>query len=183
MNKTPVAIIILLLLVLSSNATTPTPSKASLKGIYVFQMGGARQNTWGVQLTCGGQPVFVGGTDTRDQAVAGTMTFNGAGGVTGSFTQYGKFDQTASNATVSCVSGGNAVYEAPSSGSLTGSYTIQSNGKGALNITVTPSSGPVGTFTLALAGGCNSMGIYNTVMLTNFKADNSVANQGMARLQ
>ena len=183
MVKPSLTIAVLLLFVLTGYATTPTPSKASLKGTYVFQIGGIHQNNWGVTLTCGGQPVFMGGSDTRDQVAAGTMTFNGAGGVTGSFTMYGKLDQTASNATVSCVSGGSAVYQAPSGGTLTGTYTIQSSGKGTMNIAVTPSDGPAAPLILTLAGGCNSMGIYNTVMLTNLKPDNSVSNQGLARLQ
>ena len=183
MSRASLAISFLLLFALTSSATAPTPGNASLKGTYVFQLTGPHEESWGATLTCNGQPVFMGGSQTRDQAVAGTMTFNGTGGLTGSFTQYGKLNQAASNATVSCNSGGNAVYNAPSSGTITGTYSIQSSGKGTMNLTVTPSDGPVEPINLTLAGGCNSQGIYNTVLLMNLKPDNSVSSQGLARLQ
>jgi len=184
MSRASLAISVLLLFALTSFATAPTPSKASLKGTYVFQLAGPHQNNWGATLTCGGQPTFMGGSDTRDRVEAGTVTFNGTGGVTGSITEYGRLNQAASDATVSCSSGGNAVYNAPSSATLSGTYSIQSNGKGTMNVTLTPSEGPNdSTLNLTLAGGCNSMGIYNTALLVNQKTDNSVNSRGLARLQ
>jgi hypothetical protein len=173
----------LLLFVLSAYATTPTTSVASLKGLYTFQLAGARQNSFSATVICGGQPTFISGNDTRSEVVAGTINFSGTGSATGTFTQYGHFNQTASDASVTCT-GGNAVYDAPASGTLTATYTVQSNSVGAMILTP---SGGVGNnnpnnFVMRLAGAC-SAGISNTIFLISLKGSNAVEIAGIARFQ
>ena len=188
--RTSLASCVLLLFVLTSGATTrfsaaPTTSNASLNGAYTFQLASPHQNSWGAQLVCNGQPMFVGGSDTRSDAVAGTVTFNGSGSATGTFTMYGRFNQAASNATVSCNNNGNPVYDAPSSGTISGEYSVQSNGTGAMAITITPTppgGSPSAGFILRLAGACAS-GVSNTVFMVSLRTDNSVETTGIARFQ
>ncbi len=171
----------LFVFVLTSFASTP--SNASLNGTYSFELSGAHMNSWGQNLNCGGTNVFMGGTDVRDEAVTGTMTFDGQGNVTGSFTQYGKFDSASSNATVSCTSGGNAVYFPPTPGTLTGTYSIQSTGDGTMNLTVSGGGGGGNpAFQMKLAGNCAS-GIANTVLFVDVKTNNAVDNTGIIRFQ
>jgi hypothetical protein len=165
--------------------TTTTTSNASLNGGYNFNFAGPHDNGWGQSLNCGSGTQFYGGSETRDQVVLGTGTFDGAGNVTGTFTQYGKLDQTSSNATVSCANtNGNAVYFAPCSGTFTGSYSVQSNGSGTL--TLTASTSPCGTggsplsAIIQLAGACSS-GLNNTFYLVAFRPDNSVESSGIGR--
>jgi hypothetical protein len=167
-----------------TTTNTVTTTNASLKGIYVFKIGKPTFNNWGQTLTCGGNPVFVGGTEVSEKVALGTLTFDGAGNVTGSGTEYGQFDQTASNATVSCASGGNAVYDAPATGTLSGTYSIQSNGTGTVTLTFTAGGGgPPAVFNVILAGGCTSLGVSNTILFESNRSDNSVENVGIARLQ
>ena len=170
----------------SSGGHTPssTPSNASLSGAYNFTFSGPHSVFWGQTLVCGGQPQFWGGSETRDDSVMGTATFDGAGNVSGTYTQYGKEDQTSSNATVSCGNNGNAVYFAPCSGTFTGTYSVQSNGSGTL--TLSPSGGCPGSggsplqAIIQLAGACSS-GLNNTLYLVSFRPDNSVENTGIMR--
>lgn len=170
---------------LSSFATT-TPSNASLNGAYSMELANAHLNSWGQNLTCNGNNVFMGGSQVREQGITGTLNFNGSGGVTGSFTEYGHFNSAASNATVSCTSNGHAVYDAPAPGTLTGTYSIQSSGDGTASITVSGgaggNNGGVGTLNLKLAGQCAS-GLSNTVMVVILRSDNSVESSGILRYQ
>jgi hypothetical protein len=142
-------------------------------------------NSWGQNLNCGGNFIFVGGTEVHDEAVSGTMIFDGNGNVTGSFTEYGRFDQTSSNATVSCANNGSAVYFAPANGTLAGTYSIQSTGDGSVNLTITggvPGGGNSAAMQFKLAGNCPS-GVANTALTVELKSDNSVENSGILRFQ
>lgn len=166
--------------------TTATASNASLNGAYSWEMHGGHENFWGQNLVCGGNPVFMGGTDVREQAVSGTANFDGAGNVSGSVTLYGQLDQNSSNATVSCASNGNAVYFPPCTGTFSGTYSIQSNGSGTMAITASglscSSGGNNPGFLLQLAGQCSS-GLSNTVFMILPKPNNAIEQAGIARFQ
>jgi len=157
-----------------------------LNGAFTFQVFGPHENSWGASLICGGQPTFMGGSDTRDNGGSGTATFNGAGSVSGSITFYGQFNQAASDATVSCASNGNAVYFAPSTSTITGTYSILPDGTGAMTVTASPPAPGGGNnsngFILRLAGACAG-GLDNTVFLIILKPNNSVEASGIARFQ
>ncbi len=182
MKRLTSAICTLLLFALTSYATSPTTTNASLKGTYVFLMARSANNSWGQNLNCGGSYVFMGGSETRVDAVIGTMAFDGLGGVTGSYTEYGGFDSTSSNNTVSCTSNGNAVYFGPESGTLSGSYSVAANGTGTA--TITPSgSGDTVNIQMSLVGNCASTGVNDAILLSSLRPDNSVENIGSARLQ
>lgn len=165
--------------------TTSSASNASLNGAYNFTFTGPHDNGWGQSLNCGSGTQFYGGSETRDQSVMGTGNFDGAGNVSGTFTQYGKLDQTSSNATVSCSNtNGNAVYFAPCSGTFTGTYSIQSNGSGTLTLSASggcPGSGgsPLQAI-IQLSGACSS-GLNNTFYLVALRSDNSVESSGIGR--
>lgn len=180
MRKT-IAISILLLFAFTSFATSPTTSNASLKGTYVFMASNTKLNNWGQNLICGGNPVFMGGSDVRPAVILGTLTFDGVGGITGSAFEYGKLDQTASNNTASCASGGNAVYQAPISDTITGTYSVQSNGTGTAILT--PSTGSPTNIDLQLVGNCASTGVNDTFLMTVLETNNRVGAGGLARLQ
>ena len=181
MKRLTIAICILLFFVLTSAATTPTTSNASLKGTYVFMISNTKTVFWGQTLTCGGNPTFQGGSRTEAGTVMGTMTFDGSGGVTGSFNEYGKIDQTSSDNSVSCGNNGNAVFFAAISGTFTGSYSVQANGTGTFSVTPTGSQ-PV-TFNLLLVGNCASTGVNDAFLITVMEANNKVGATGSARLQ
>jgi hypothetical protein len=138
-----------LLCALSVAAFGATPSNASLKGIYGVNYASANNNAWYAVVSC---PNFSGqvyaGSETSTDVVDGTMTFDGKGIVTYAVTEYGKFDQALSNATVTWTCSpqgnpvitdpGNAVYDAPTAATGTGTYAIQSNYTGALVISGDP---------------------------------------------
>ena len=103
MTKTLLAICTLLALASASFATPM--SNASLKGPYSFQLASPHQGSWNVNFTCydnSNNPYTVnfGGNSISTDSAVGLMTFDGKGHITGTFTEYGKFDQAASAATV-----------------------------------------------------------------------------------
>ena len=171
-----------ILLVIASASFAVTPTNASLKGTYSFQLGSSHGNYWGKQLSCSGKSLWMGGSTVKSESIVGNIIFNGAGSVSGTYTQYGQFNQTASNNTVTCSSSGYAVYSAPVSGTLTGTYSIQSTGAGAMTIKPSTSSNSVG-FVLEVAAGNATTGLRSTVFLTELNTDHSVDVTGSAVLQ
>jgi hypothetical protein len=179
-----VGVLIFVTIGLALSAQATGFSNASLKGKYSFQGNGPNQNYWYASITCydhNGNPytVSAGGSEVSSQGDVGAMTFDGKGNVTGTFTEYGDFDQAASNATVvpSCTPGqsnnGYAVYDAPVTGTVTGTYLVQSNGTGAMTMTVTGGGGGGGgavSFVLQLAG---TAAVRTTVFLTQLGDDKS----------
>ena len=182
MNRTTIILCILLVLVLTAYAVTP--SNASLNGAYSFQFSGAHLRSWGQTLNCGGNNVFMGGTDTRDEVESGTATFDGNGNVTATFVDYGSFDQASSDASVSCASNGNPVYFPPTPGTATGTYSIQSTGDGTLTLTISGGGGSTGPVTsnIKVAGNC-STGLANTAFLVGLKSNNAADVWGVLRYQ
>jgi|SRR3984893_901281 hypothetical protein len=151
-----------------------TLGNSSLKGKYSFQLGGAHLNGWNASITCydpQGHPytVTAGGSNVSKESILGVMTFDGKGNLNGTYTQYGHFDQNASNATVvpSCTPGGSnngyAVYDPGAPGTFTGTYSIQPTGLGAMALTI--SGGDTPSFVLELAGTAT---IRNTVFMTQY---------------
>ena len=181
-----------LFVVLSAASATfaATFSDASLKGTYAFQLAGSHYEGWSASITCydaQGNPytVWAGGNDVGTDSVVGAITFDGKGNATGTYTQYGKFDQAATNATAvpSCTPGasnnGYAVYDAPTSGTFSGTYSVQTNGTGALALTTSGEDTP--TFVLELAG---TAAIRTAVLITEYDSTtNKVEISGYAILQ
>jgi hypothetical protein len=180
---------ICLLLAAASASFAATPTDASLKGKYSFQLSDVHMNQWSASISCSNPgnnnyTVVFGGSDVSNQSALGVMTFDGKGNVTGTFTQYGQFDQTESNATVvpSCTQGagsnGNAVYDPPTTGTFTGTYSIQSTGLGAMILTI--STGDTPSFVLQLAG---TAAVRTSVFMLELDSDNRMEVSGLAVLQ
>ena len=99
MKKLLLAISMALVAVSASFATTP--SNASLKGKYSFQLSSAHLDYWSASITCYDQQnhpytVTAGGSNVSNEAIQGVITFDGKGNVTtGTYVQYGQFDETA----------------------------------------------------------------------------------------
>ena len=181
---------ICILLVLASTSFAASMSNASLKGPYSFQLASPHQGSWNVGFTCydnSNNPYIVnfGGTSVSTDSAVGVVTFDGKGHVTGTFTEYGKFDQAASTATVvtgcnGAGSNGNAVYDVPFTGTFTGTYSVQANGTGAMTIAI--SGGDTSGMILQIGG---TAAIRTTVLMTGI--DSSTSNKvdvtGIAVLQ
>ncbi|MFZ1130032.1 MAG: hypothetical protein WBV31_14600 [Terriglobales bacterium] len=188
MKKAVLAICIVL--VSASPGFAATVGNSSLKGTYSFQLGGPHMDWWSASITCydpHGNPYTVsgGGSDVSSESIVGTITFDGKGNLTGAYTKYGSFDQAASNATIllSCSPGvgnsGYAVYDPPSTGTFKGTYSVQSNGTGALTLAL--SSGESVGFVLELGG---TAAVRTSVFLTEFDSTtNKVDVSGSAVLQ
>jgi hypothetical protein len=133
---------------------------ASVKGVYAFQLSSAHYQGWSASISCpNNQTITFGGNSLSNQSVQGVMTLDGKGNVTsGTYTQYGQFDQALSNATVqpSCTPGqgsnGNAVYDPPTPGTLTGTYAIGTNSTGTLTLIPSSNNGPAPAFYIQLSG-------------------------------
>lgn len=172
MKKTLFAVCLLLVTVSASFAASP--SDASLKGKYSFQLASAHMDGWYASIACydpQGNPytVTAGGTDLSNQSIQGAITFDGKGNATGTYTQYGQFDSNLSNATVvpSCTQGasnnGYAVYDPPTSGTFTGTYSIQPTGYGALVLSISGGDSP--NFVIELGG---TAAVRTTVLMTEY---------------
>jgi len=182
--------VVCILLVSVSAAFAATISNASLKGKYAFQLASSHMQGWNASITCydsngNSYTVWAGGSDVSTESVLGLMTFDGTGKVSGTYAQYGKFDQAASNATAaaSCTPGasnnGYAVYDPPSSGTFAGTYSVQSTGLGAMVITT--SGGDTPNFVLELSG---TAAVRTTVFMTQYDpTTNKVDVSGTAILQ
>lgn len=179
------------LLVLVSAGFAATPSNASLKGTYSFQLGSSHFNSWTIGYACpapggGSFNQTAGGFDDKEEVIIGNVTFDGKGNATGTFTDYGRFDQSSSLATVdtSCpnsTNGGHAVFFPPTAGTFTGTYVVNADGTGALALTLSTGDQP---FLLLKVAGEQTKGLRNTVFMTDFRtSDNSVDVHGEAVLQ
>jgi hypothetical protein len=157
-------------------AATPAPTDASLDGAYVFHFSSVKEVYWSKSVTCHyptATYTFGGGGQSVDnEIITGEATFDGKGHVSISFTDYHKFDESASNASVSVscpakagaqpnIDNGQLVFEAPSSGTYTGTYAV--NSKGSATITLSDGEGSLG---LSLAA-FNSAGLSTTVLIDN----------------
>ncbi|MGB6689541.1 MAG: hypothetical protein WBE76_17030 [Terracidiphilus sp.] len=138
-----IAVVSSMFFVMINAAFAVTPSEGSLKGVYVFQFFQATENYWQktVSITCGGlTETFTGsGQTAATEIVHGTMNFTGAGTVSATFTEYGQFNQAASDDTVTIACSGNPrspfttnnghpVFDEAVDGTDTGTYIFGSNG-------------------------------------------------------
>lgn len=166
---------------------------ASVKGTYASQLSNAHYQGWSASISCpNNQTITFGGNSLSNESVQGVMTFDGKGHVTsGTYTQYGQFDQALSNATVvpSCTQGqgsnGYAVYDPPTPGTLTGTYSIGTGDTGTLTLIPSTSNGPVPNFDIQLSGPAT---VKSTIFMVELDGatDNSPNKEevsGMAVLQ
>jgi len=179
------ALLCLVVLVLSAVAFGITPSNASLSGTYAINYHSASYNSWFAQVSC---PHYTGslyaGSTTTNEVVDGKIIFDAKGSVPSfSVYQYSHFNQALSNATPTwaCDPNGNpyitnpgyAVYDAPIPDSGTGTYSIQSDYTGQMNL-----SGVSGTFVLRIAA-TNTKGLASDFMFHGTKSDNSADGDGL----
>jgi hypothetical protein len=171
-KKLVLAVCVLFVSVATSFAVAP--SNASLKGKYSFQLASAHMDGWYASITCydpQGNPytVSAGGNNVSNESILGAITFDGKGNLTGTYTQYGKFDQAASNATAapSCTPGagnnGYAVYDPASAGTFTGTYSIQPTALGSMVLMI--SGGDTVNFVLELGG---TAAVRTSVFMTEY---------------
>jgi hypothetical protein len=175
MRSFVVAVSLLLLSFSAANAVTP--SKASLKGTYFFQVTQVEVVSWGktVSATCFGTKYsfFVSGQAVANKVNFGTVAFNGTGTYSMSTSEAGELNQTASNNTVSitCTSNrsqpyttnsGSPVFEAPSPTTMSGSYTVASDQTGTMTL-----SDPDGEQIIDLSlGDLNASGVAGVVLIS-----------------
>jgi hypothetical protein len=173
----------------AATAFAATPTNASLKGPYSFQLSSSHLNQWYASINCtnaqgGTYTVSAGGSEVSGQSIQGVVTFDGKGNATGTYTQYGSFDQADSNATVvpSCSgssNNGNSVYDPPVTGTFTGTYTIQPTGQGALVLNI--SNGETVDFVLELA---STAAVRTSILMTEYDSTtHKVDVSGVAILQ
>jgi hypothetical protein len=159
-----------------------TPSNASLSGSYNINFSKVRQASWQKSITCthnGDKNTFtVGGQSAYAEVDYGVATFDGDGHVSIALTQvHREVNQAESDATVeiacsssggyTSTSSGYIVFEAPISGTETGTYSVTSTGSGT--ITIPGSNG--GTLDIDI-GGYGSTGIASTILLRNDPSEN-----------
>lgn len=137
-----VVVLVLIAAVFAGSAQAAAFTNASVKGSYGFLI-----NKWTADVNAG------------QDGVLGVFHFDGAGNVTGSFTEmHAGVLQT---------------------GTATGTYTVNSNGTGSINLTVTPG----GTVQLAIVLNTTKAGVANGLnLLGTNNTDNSVES-GTAILQ
>jgi hypothetical protein len=178
------AIVFALLLVLAGNgfAATPTPSAASLKGTYTFNLIEAKDASWQNSKKCPVNGVTntytFSSSATYTQMIGGTAKFDGAGHVLLEFTIVNdELNQAASNATltIACTktganptNSGYAVFEAPSSTEqASGTYKVASTGSGSMTIETPAGSGGTNTVVISLnLAGYGSTGIASTALMS-----------------
>jgi hypothetical protein len=176
-----IALVLSIFLVMIHAAYAVTPSDVSLKGVYVFQFFQTTENYWQktVSITCGGvKGTFTGyGQTASTEIVHGTMNFSGTGSVSATFTEYGQFDQAASDDTVTIACSGNpsspftynnghAVFDNAVKGTDTGTYIVGSNGSnygGTINFAAATVG--LGKLSYDAAGFNSTTNLFSTIHL------------------
>lgn len=176
----------------------PTPSVASLNGTYSFNIGSPQDTQVSASITCTdpfGNPFQVTGISSsgvKPNVIDGVATFDGAGNVSITATDYGELDSassvTAILATLTCsgqTSIPKSVFFPPTALTATGTYSIASDGTGTMTLSITSGgtgNGP-GTVNLILRlGGLSSKQPATTILLHTLRADNAVDSFGTAVL-
>jgi hypothetical protein len=171
---------------LISTASFAQYSNANLNGAYSFQFGSPTTYTWSKTFTCPTNPSITytaNGSTTGSEVAFGTATFDGNGNLSITLTSIGSENTTASGNTMSVtwnsscqvvsVNLGHVVYQAASTKTQTGTYSIQSNGTGTMS-----EVGSSQSQTVLLAG--TSGGLSTTVFLTNPIVNGKTIGMGMA---
>jgi hypothetical protein len=174
------------ILLVSATAFAQTYSNANLNGAYSLQFGDPQAYSWFKTFTCptNSQITYqVTGSAAGLNVSSGTTTFDGNGNVSATITSTGNENQTASANTtsvtwnsscqVTSVNNGHVVYQAPTTKTQTGTYSIQSNGTGTMSET-----GSQQSQTLLLAATTN--GISTTVFISNPQVNGKSIGTGIA---
>ena len=164
------------LLAFPHSSFAAAPSNASLSGTYVFHFTSVKENYWYRTVSCHYANVTYtyggGGQSANAEVVVGEAIFDGKGHVTINFTDNHRFNQAASNASVSITcpakpggsvntNNGQMVLEPVSSGTYTGTYEVKSDGSAA--ITLTDVDGGLGLNLAAF----DSAGLSTTFLINN----------------
>jgi len=180
------AALIALLLLVPVAGLAQTYSNANLNGTYSVQVGHPQLYGWSKTFTCPSNSSVtstVNNSQTGMEVNSGTLAFDGDGNVTINLTTIGEENQTASANTTSVTwnsscevvsqNNGHIVYEAPTTKTQAGTYSIQSNGTGTMSV-----PGSSQSQTLLLAG--TSGGISNTVFISNPQVNGKLIGTGIA---
>lgn len=137
------------LLLLSGRGYAATPTNASLNGAYVFHTSTVKEEYWNATKSCHYTNITYtyggGGQSANTEIINGEATFDGKGHVSIDYTDIHRFNPAASNETVSitCPSkpggsvntnNGHLVDDSPASGSLTGTYVVNSDGSATITL-------------------------------------------------
>jgi hypothetical protein len=173
-----------------------SPSNASLKGSYAFQFTQTQTVTWSrsISIKCSGTTYSVTpfGQSIGTQILVGTMTFSGSGTITISYTEYGVFNQDASNAaaSASCTGNpnapvsynpGNPVFDNDITESNSGTYTIGSSGSGSLTLAAKGSDKE--TILNAVLGDFNASGVAQVLLFMQANKNGGNGGTGTAILK
>lgn len=161
-------------------------SNANLNGTYSFHFGSPQTYNWSKTFTCPTNSLITftaNSSETGQQVVSGSATFDGNGNVSLAFTSIGNENPSASANTMSVtwnsscqvvnVNNGHVVYQTASTKSQTGTYSIQSNGTGTMS-----EVGSSQSQTLLLAA--TSGGLSTTVLITNPQVNGKIMGTGIA---
>lgn len=173
-------------LLISATSFAQTYSNANLNGAYSFQFGSPQTYSWSKTFSCptNSQVTYTASTsETGNNVNFGSATFDGNGNVSITITSIGNENQTASANTMSVtwnsscqvvnVNPGHVVYQAVTTRTQTGTYSIQSNGTGTMS-----EVGSSQSQTLLLAA--TSGGLSTTVLLTNPQVNGKTLGTGIA---
>lgn len=171
---------------LISTASFGQYSNANLNGAYSVQFGSPQTYSWSKTFTCPTNSSITYtpyGSITGENVSFGTATFDGNGNLSVSLTDIGTENATASGNTMSVawnsacqvtsVNYGHVVYQAASTKTQTGTYSIQSNGTGTMSEVGSSQSQ---TFML----GGTTGGISTTVLMTNPQVNGKTMGTGIA---
>jgi len=174
------------LLLLSVTALGQTYSNANLNGNYSFNFGSPQNYSWSKTFTCPTQSQVtytVNGSQTGMNVTSGVVTFDGIGGLSVTLTSTGRANQTASANTTSVTwnsscqvvsqNNGHVLYQAATTKTQTGTYSIQSNGTGTMSET-----GSSESQSLLLTATNN--GVSATVLMSNPQVNGKAIGTGIA---
>ena len=174
------------LLLLSVTALGQNYSNANLNGNYSFNFASPQNYSWSKTFTCPTQSqttYTVNGFQTGMNVTSGVVAFDGIGGLSVTLNSTGNENQTASANTTgvtwssSCqvvsLNNGHVVYQAATTKTQTGTYSIQSNGTGTMSET-----GSSQSQILALAATNN--GVSATVLISNPQINGKTMGTGIA---
>jgi hypothetical protein len=182
-------LLIITFMALSTIGHAQNYSNANLNGAYSFQFGDPQAYEWTKTFTCPTNSEItytVNGSAAGLNVGSGTMTFDGNGNLSVTFTSTGNENQPASANTtsvawnsscqVTSTNNGHVVYEAPSTKTQAGTYSIQTNGTGTMSET-----GSSQSQTVLLAATTN--GVSKTVLISNPQINGKSIGTGLAVLQ
>lgn len=179
-------ILLIVSILAASPAFAQTYSNANLNGAYSFQFGSPQTYSWSKTITCPSNSSVtytVNGSITGMDVVFGVATFDGNGNASLASTEIGRENPTASASTTSVtwnsacqvvsVNFGHIVYEAATTKTQAGTYSISSNGTGTMKETGSSQS-------QILLLGATTGGVSSTVLITNPQVNGKTSGTGIA---